>query len=90
MPDSNLGIYGAVSNFFIAALAILGFKGRLDNLDKRKVEKDAFKEYKISIDKQFQNVNRQLEAFNIHLEAISLDLKQICLQITELQKASRS
>lgn len=54
--ELNSNVWAGVGSFFIVILGLVGFKKQIDD----KVSKDAFHEYKISVDKQFQSVKEHI------------------------------
>ena len=70
MADTNIGLWGSISSFFIVVLGLLGFRGQINNLHRTKVDVTAFREYKTSIDKQFTNQQEDLTE-------IKSDIKEI-------------
>jgi hypothetical protein len=70
MENFDGGIHGAISGFAVALIGILGLNKKIDS----KVSKDAFIEYKDSIDKQFENVNKQLISISENVKDIFLHM----------------
>lgn len=74
MADQNYGLYGGLGAFIIAILSALGFKGRIDKLEKTKLDTTAFTQFEKAQKSDHERIDRNFDKLFEKLDDIHRDM----------------